>query len=817
MVMSLLKVKNKKLINKITLSLLKYNKNRNIISSFAIILTALMFTTIFTVGFGLKKSMEYERMRLSGGDYHISFKNLDSKEVSDLRNNKIIKSSSNRNVIGYAKNNEFYGENVEVSIVDNSYYKHSFIKLNKGTFPKNEKDIIIDESLLNTLGLKEDINQKINLLIEIQDSKTGEITGYKSDEFNVSGIFKSDELSLAKFIFLNKDYAHTINIPKNNNDLYLNLNNSLFLDKKANNIIKESGYVNSETNKNSGISYGVNWAYSSVDFSSLEMSNILIIVFLLLVIILTGYLIIYNIFNISAFLDIKIYGLMKSIGTTSKQLKRIILRQALLISLWSIPIGLILGYLLGNFLLPKIIYSSTMDVFIVSKNPLIFILTSLFTLFTVYISASKPGRKVGKISALEAINSNDLNLNIKKSKVKFNIKNLGKINVKRNKSKLYLVVLSISLSVVVLNSTIIFLGEPDLNKYLEDFISSDFVLADKSYFNYQYSKEVPKSTIETIKKDKYFKDGGSIYFNYLDNFNTLDNKKVTIYGMDNALVNKQKIVKGSENLKDFNKSNKIILGVDSEITKSSLKDFKYKVGDKVKLNINNKIDEFEIIAFINYSITNTSRIFSLNVEFDKAGNEIRTMEEIFYLSENNYKKYVDNPSIMVYQYDSSNTLESNKYLEKIVSKNNNLKYDSREKQKESLQSFLNLFLLIGSILSFIMALIGLLNFINVIITNILSRQKELSLMKSIGMTNSEIKKMLRSESLYYFLYTAITSTILSVLFAEFILKKLMENLYFTSYNFTLKGVFITLPIFFIIALTISNTIYNFLNKSINNS
>lgn len=320
--MNLFKVKNKKLINKTTLSLLKYNKNRNIISSFAIILTALMFTTIFTVGFGLKKSMEYERMRLSGGDYHISFKNLDIKEVSDLKNNKIIKSSSNRNVIGYAKNNEFYGENVEVSIVDNSYYKHSFIKLNKGTFPKDEKDIIIDESLLNTLGLKEDINQKINLLIEIQDSKTGEITGYKSDEFNISGIFKSDELSLAKFIFLNKDYAHKINIPKNNNDLYLNLNNSLFLDKKANNIIKESGYVNSETNKNSGISYGVNWAYSSVDFSNLEMSNILIIVFLLLVIILTGYLIIYNIFNISAFLDIKIYGLMKSIGTTSKQLKK---------------------------------------------------------------------------------------------------------------------------------------------------------------------------------------------------------------------------------------------------------------------------------------------------------------------------------------------------------------------------------------------------------------------------------------------------------------------------------------------------------------
>ena len=51
----------------------------------------------------------------------------------------------------------------------------------------------------------------------------------------------------------------------------------------------------------------------------------------LLLVIFTGYLIIYNIFQISVAGDIRFYGLLKTIGTTPRQLKRIIRQQALLL------------------------------------------------------------------------------------------------------------------------------------------------------------------------------------------------------------------------------------------------------------------------------------------------------------------------------------------------------------------------------------------------------------------------------------------------------------------------------------------------------
>ena len=53
----------------------------------------------------------------------------------------------------------------------------------------------------------------------------------------------------------------------------------------------------------------------------------------LLLVIFTGYLIIYNIFQISVAGDIRFYGLLKTIGTTPRQLKRIIRQQALLLCL----------------------------------------------------------------------------------------------------------------------------------------------------------------------------------------------------------------------------------------------------------------------------------------------------------------------------------------------------------------------------------------------------------------------------------------------------------------------------------------------------
>ncbi len=89
-----------------------------------------------------------------------------------------------------------------------------------------------------------------------------------------------------------------------------------------------------------------------------------------------GYLIIYNIFQISVAGDIRFYGLLKTIGTTPRQLKRIIRQQALLLCLIGIPAGLLLGYGIGAVLMPVVLHSIQLNTGIttISTSPVTLVL-----------------------------------------------------------------------------------------------------------------------------------------------------------------------------------------------------------------------------------------------------------------------------------------------------------------------------------------------------------------------------------------------------------------------------------------------------------
>lgn len=80
-----------------------------------------------------------------------------------------------------------------------------------------------------------------------------------------------------------------------------------------------------------------------------------------LLILFAGYLIIYNIFKISVEKDIRLYGQLKTIGTSPRQIRYMVIRQGTVLSLTGIPVGLVLGWLLGNALLPIVMTNFTMS------------------------------------------------------------------------------------------------------------------------------------------------------------------------------------------------------------------------------------------------------------------------------------------------------------------------------------------------------------------------------------------------------------------------------------------------------------------------
>ena len=87
----------------------------------------------------------------------------------------------------------------------------------------------------------------------------------------------------------------------------------------------------------------------------------------------------------------------------------------------------------------------------------------------------------------------------------------------------------------------------------------------------------------------------------------------------------------------------------------------------------------------------------------------------------------------------------------------------------------NVVLLVGGMIGSVFALVGLINFINLVMTNIVTRRHEFATMQSIGMTNRQLRKMMISESFSYVLLAGIVGTLVAATLGMTLLRAFVEN------------------------------------------
>ncbi len=517
---------NKEIINKISKKSFKSNKSRNIFAIISIALTTLLFTSLFTVGMSNLKSTEYSKMRAVGTTYHGGFKDLTKVEYEKIKEHKLVKEYVSSVFLGSVENKEFAKRSIEINYGDRKHVDACFSTPIKGDVPHKENEILVDTFVLDMLKKPHEINQKINLTYKINE-KT-----YNKD-FIVSGIYKGNTVSRASRVYISKEFLN--NSLKNINEnelkkqkqqwglinLEVNFSNSFDIEGKLLKIIKESGY----DSKN--IDIGINWAYASTEMSK-ETEPIIAAISLLGIIGLAGYLIIYNIFYISVVKDTKFYGLLRTIGSTKKQIKKIVIKQALILSIIGIPIGLILGYIVGMILAPLVIGNTTIEFIKISASPIIFVGSSIFSLITAIISAYKPAKIASKTLPIEAVRYSGVNTvskkKFKKSSNGAKIHKMAISNIFRNKSKAIIVIASLSLSIIVLNTVYTIVSGFDSDKYLKGFIGTDFTIGDTSFYRWRayegHLDAVTEDLCKEIESRKGVKTVNKMYYR-IDN-NTLE-------------------------------------------------------------------------------------------------------------------------------------------------------------------------------------------------------------------------------------------------------------------------------------------------------
>lgn len=834
---------NSKIIKQLSYKSLKTNKLRNIFAITAIALTTLLFTTLFTLAMGLVESVEQETMRQVGTSAHGALKYLTTEEFDKFKAHSLIEDIGFSVVVNIAENEKLIKRQTEIRYITDNSAKWGYCYPTTGSMPKAENEIVTDTIVLDMLGVEHKIGETITLEYNIGNEKF-------STDFILSGFWEGDQINSASQAYVSKDFIeknlnHIDQIKqKKTNDITglvfadIMFKSSSNIEENIKRIIKDSGFDENE------IAYGVNWAYVSTNFSSFDPIVIVYGIIIITLIILTGYLIIYNIFQISVIKDIRFYGLLKTIGTTPKQIKKLVRNQSILLSAIGIPIGLILGYIVGIILLPTLMVILLFKTSYISVSPIIFIGSTLFAIITIFISCRKPSKIAASVSPIEAIRYTGVDINYKKANKKS--LNGGKLykmafsNLLRSKKKTFIVVISMSLSIILLNSVYSITKSFDMDKYLSSSISSDFLIGHAKYFRYKFesANEMPsQNLIDAIDNLEGVEQTGKIYFErklitlsekatqifyneYNDEF--LSKQKGAFYNMYADMIKNFELTKTlgfhiyGLNEFAFSKLEPLSIDLDMEkfmtgdyvIVDASMREMTdesgnfYNVGDKITIEFaEGKEKTYEVMA-------KASLPFCMTTRFGITGDTIL-------LPEKEFIKQIENPLFCNYIIDvkDENIAEIETFLKDYTTNvEPNMKYESKNSYIKEFNQLISTYSIIGGALSFIIGFVGILNFINSILTNIISRKQEFAMLQSIGMTNSQLNKLLILEGLYYSMFTIITIFTLGLGFSYIAVQMVAGQMWFFTYYATVLPMIITTPILIIISMLIPYIAYRSSNK-----
>lgn len=164
---------------------------------------------------------------------------------------------------------------------------------------------------------------------------------------------------------------------------------------------------------------------------------------------------------------------------------------------------------------------------------------------------------------------------------------------------------------------------------------------------------------------------------------------------------------------------------------------------------------------------------------------------------------VDQPAMKtIFNVDDENQLAAENWLKNYTTNTDTaLDYLSKVTLRQTFDGMINMYRLVGGTLCVILALIGILNFINSMMTSILSRHKELAMLQSVGMTGNQVKRMLMYEGIGYSVLGLLSSLILSIVGSLTVVRMMGAELSYFTWHFTLLPVFLCIiPLFLITAL-----------------
>lgn len=835
------------------------SKMRNLIAVLAIMLTAILFTTVTTIGMGAMDSMTLTMQMQKGSRSDGDFRNMTSEQYEALADADFIKEYGLRMPVGFLTNTN--RTNVEFDVLDETQADLTFCAPSHGNIPQTENEIVTSDAALRDLGVEPEVGATVTIAFTAHGQE------YQMDMV-VSGWFEAtnDQISMmwagTAFRDAHPDiFEYTYDKDRVMTGTYYSdfiATSTVGLQENLDNWVSQMG-GNPDASSSDTLSAAVNTMTNpTMEPTTIFMGAVIIILF-----VFCGYLLIYNVFDIAVMQEIRRYGLYRTVGMSKRQVKKLINRQALWLSCIGIPLGLLVGYFIGKAALPKImnIFSSEYESVAVNvePSPIIFVGAAVLAAFTVFLSTRKPVRVAANIPPIEAfryVEAATGKRTMKKSTAGTSLPRLAWSNLGRNKRRSIFIVISLTLCVVLLNCVGIAADSVDIEKQVSYTIRTDYVVVNSASTNGMEGftlreQALPNDVMEAINTQPGVTEASAVYKNTLDdanitygfpmkvvsteeasetgvpfvitdmglNFNLgADGRPIcNVYGMEETALSRMDIQEGETDAhalyEQMENGAGVLLGVQADRSTMKIDGNldPLEIGDVITVYKDGKaIMELPVLAKAAINGDDQETGYTANGPYTVGADGL-----FLYLPSSIYEKIYDEPSIYKYSFNVDENERTNMtvFLENYITQvDTSLNYLSADSARENAQATRTMLQFVGGLIGIIFGVAGVLNLTNTIITTILARRHEFATMQSIGMTTKQLTQMMIWEGVYYAIGACIVGLILSMVLAFTVVRVLTGSIWYFTFHFTLLPAIIPCVVLLIVAAIVPVIALKVFNK-----
>ena len=757
-----------------------HERRRNLFAIIALALTSFMITAVFSIGFSYFETYQMQQIRLMGTTADVGITNPTQEQLVEIERSSLVLDVGIQQRLGSVDAQQLQSARLGIVWIDDAEWEsHRLPTISSvvGNYPSSKNEIMLPTWALGQMGISvPQIGMEIALSYQIGNSND-----YITDTFLLSGYYTdymSTRTNNRGYVYVSTAFKDSLNISLDNSvTAMIRFQGNDDVDKSCERLQRKIAFTEKQ-------------AFEIVPLGQANGSSVILAVIILAVFIsFSGYLLIYNIFYISVAKDVQFYGRLKTIGMTKKQLKRIIYKQVTKISCIGILIGLLLGAVVSFGVVPyflNMMYSANSDVGTkVSFSPFIFIGAAIFTFITAMIASMKPAKIAGSVSPIAALRYTAASTKISiKNCCKMKLSRMAWNNVFRNVKSTALVFASLffGLSLFLVVTGLLYGLSPE--NYVNQWGVSDFALTysiheNEDLISNEMVSEInqidgarnlrltyapyPQVTVDVLYDDTVFHD----FLMSLDGVSGVDFSDSTeletyqqnffsgIFGIDSAYLEEiNKTLNTPVDMSAFEQGNVVLLSQTAEGL----------IQSGQEITIQTQHGQHSFVVANGY----------LNEGFRAGGgNEHGTAPDL-YISQAALQELFPQYRVFRVAFDTDGQQDENilQELKLITVAHSNIDIISRYERREEMRDYLVTANVLGTGLSVILLLVGVMNFVNTMAVNVSTRRYELAILESVGMTKRQIKRMLSMEGFCYwgvsiFLVATVGTAIFIVLYVIF--------------------------------------------------